>query len=64
METVIPSREAVDGFTFLADPIFLRIAKNVVESRTLAAIRDAVLPKLISGEIRVREAEVLVSERV
>jgi type I restriction enzyme S subunit len=30
---------------------------NVAQSRTLAAIRDALLPKLISGEIRVKDAE-------
>ena len=27
------------------------------ESRTLAALRDALLPKLISGELRVKDAE-------
>ena len=26
------------------------------ESRTLAALRDALLPKLISGELRIRDA--------
>jgi type I restriction enzyme S subunit len=30
---------------------------NQVESRNLAALRDALLPKLISGEIRVTDAE-------
>lgn len=34
------------------------------ESRTLATIRDAVLPKLMSGQLRVREAERLVSNAV
>jgi hypothetical protein len=33
------------------------------ESRTLAALRDALLPKLISGEIRVRDAERFLKER-
>jgi type I restriction enzyme S subunit len=31
--------------------------KRQVESRTLAALRDALLPKLISAELRVRDAE-------
>ena len=31
--------------------------KREVESRTLAALRDALLPKLISGELRVNYAE-------
>ena len=30
--------------------------KNLKESRTLVALRDTLLPKLISGEIRIREA--------
>ncbi|MEO0538274.1 MAG: hypothetical protein AAF215_30985 [Cyanobacteria bacterium P01_A01_bin.123] len=33
-----------------------RIAANENESRTLAQLRDALLPKLLSGEIRVKEA--------
>ena len=34
----------------------------VKESRTLAALRDALLPKLLSGEVRVPEAEEAVEE--
>jgi len=33
------------------------------ESSTLAAIRDALLPKLISGEIRLKDAERFLEER-
>ncbi|MDE0103113.1 MAG: restriction endonuclease subunit S [Bryobacterales bacterium] len=38
-------------------PMVGRIVENVHESRTLAALRDTLLPKLISGEIRVPRAE-------
>jgi len=34
-----------------------RITEAIHESRTLAALRDALLPKLISGELRVKNAE-------
>jgi type I restriction enzyme S subunit len=34
----------------------------VAESRTLAATRDLLLPKLMSGEVRVKDAEKLVGE--
>lgn len=44
-------------FAEIADPIFERIAQNDREDRTLAATRDLLLPKLISGEIRIRDAE-------
>jgi type I restriction enzyme S subunit len=40
-----------------------KIAQSERESRTLAALRDALLPKLISGEIRVRDAERFLKER-
>ena len=34
-----------------------RICTGLIDSGTLSALRDALLPKLISGELRVREAE-------
>jgi type I restriction enzyme S subunit len=37
--------------------MFARASKASAESRTLAALRDALLPKLISGELRVKDAE-------
>jgi type I restriction enzyme, S subunit len=41
-----------------------RVEVNAAESRTLAALLDALLPKLISGELRVPEAEAIVEEAV
>jgi len=38
-------------------PIFEGVWKHRLESHTLAALRDALLPKLISGELRVKDAE-------
>ena len=40
-----------------------RIQALRIESRTLAALRDALLPKLIRGEIRVKDAERFLKER-
>ena len=40
-----------------------KIAQNERESRTLAALRDALLPKLISGALRVKDAERFLEER-
>ena len=34
------------------------------ENRTLATLRDALLPKLMSGELRVRDAERALAEAV
>jgi type I restriction enzyme S subunit len=65
MEGVVlpPSaQDAVASFEKVAGPLDRRYAKNVEESRTLAAIRDALLPKLLSGEIRINAAEMIVGE--
>jgi type I restriction enzyme S subunit len=41
----------------LIGPIFERAIQNDLECVTLAATRDLLLPKLMSGEIRVKDAE-------
>jgi type I restriction enzyme S subunit len=51
---VIPSIEVMERFNVLIDPLFVYIRRNDNESRALAAIRDALLPKLMSGEIEVK----------
>ena len=47
-------------FGELVSPMFGRIKAAMEQSRTLAALRDALLPKLLSGEIRVADAEKIV----
>jgi type I restriction enzyme S subunit len=42
------------------EPLFARSSAAVRESRTLTTLRDALLPKLISGELRVHDAERLI----
>lgn len=53
---VIPSNEILKRFDAAVMPLFKLIHLNIEQSRTLAAIRDTLLPKLISGEIRVPDA--------
>ncbi len=64
MDVVVPSQQCAECFAHLAGPLCEKSTKNLAESRTLAAIRDTLLPKLISGEIRVKEAERFISEVV
>lgn len=52
---LLPSQQILERFYEFLRPVSSRLYS--AETRTLAAIRDALLPKLISGEIRVREAE-------
>ena len=54
---VAPSDCVMHEFEQLARPLYERIVNNVRQSRTLTALRDTLLPKLISGELRVKDAE-------
>jgi len=48
-------------FADIVRPWFSRIRAASDENKTLAALRDALLPKLISGELRVKDAECVVA---
>jgi type I restriction enzyme S subunit len=50
------------SFDAIVRPLFDQIVSNEKESRTLAATRDLLLPKLMSGEIRVRDVEALIAD--
>lgn len=50
---VIPNAEALSEFSSVISPFMKNKSLLAAESRTLAAIRDALLPKLMSGEIEV-----------
>jgi type I restriction enzyme, S subunit len=47
----------LDHFETMAEPLFSRLLSNVEESGTLVAMRDLLLPKLLSGHIRVKDVE-------
>jgi len=53
---VCPPLEVQQLFVQLLDPFWARQQQNDKESGTLAALRDTLLPKLISGELRVKDA--------
>ena len=52
-EIVIPDKNTMDSFTETVTPLFERIWANEDENTKLAEVRDALLPKLMSGEIDV-----------
>jgi len=58
----LPAEPVAQAFTELTIPSIDRIIAGIHESRTLAALRDALLPKLISGELRVKDAERFLAE--
>jgi type I restriction enzyme S subunit len=53
----LPPEPTAQALNALVQPLIERMAASVHESRGLAALRDALLPKLISGEIRVTDTE-------
>lgn len=53
---LIPDGRVLDRFGAATRPLFERILANAAESHTLEALRDVLLPRLLSREIRVREA--------
>jgi type I restriction enzyme S subunit len=52
-DVVVPDATVAVRFGTLVAPLAQRIRGNSEQSRTLAAVRDALLPKLMSGEVRV-----------
>lgn len=55
--SVVPPVEIAEKFAERADPIFRLIDENAKQSRTLATLRDTLLPKLLSGELSVGDEE-------
>jgi type I restriction enzyme S subunit len=56
-EIVIPSKQVSEEFSKFASSMAEKIKLNIRENKKLAEIRDSLLPRLISGKIRVGEAE-------
>lgn len=63
-KVILPPQDVFDQFEKTVSPLFARILSNIEESRTLAALRDALLPKLLSGELRVPPAAQLAEAKL
>jgi type I restriction enzyme, S subunit len=61
LPVLAPPFDIQQRFVELLTPFWTWQEQNEKEPRTLAAIRDALLPKLISGELRVKDAEQFVA---
>jgi type I restriction enzyme S subunit len=61
---LVPPHKVLHSFAASAQVLVDRIVHNARESRTLTAIRDTLLPKLISGEVRLKDADKVFGERV
>jgi len=55
-KVLVPDDKELQGMDKVMSPILDKIIVNEKESRTLASLRDSLLPKLMRGEVRVRGA--------
>jgi type I restriction enzyme S subunit len=62
IQLVVPSTEAIAAFNSQCLPMDDSIQSNTLETEHLTTIRDTLLPKLISGEIRIPDAEKMLEE--
>ena len=59
---VIPHSSVVVEFEDVVSPLYQQIREQEHQAQTLAALRDTLLPRLISGQLRLPEAEALIAE--
>lgn len=63
-EVVLPPDPTIRAFNRIIDSLVEQMLANVHEDRQLTEIRDLLLPRLLSGELRVRDAEHIVGAAV
>jgi len=56
-KVVVPDRATLKMASHALSPLIERIIATRIDSRTLSALRDTLLPKLISGELQVKDVE-------
>lgn len=60
----VPNEDALDRLNALCEPVWKRSLQAHVESLSLAALRDALLPPLLSGALTIGEAKTLMEQAV
>jgi type I restriction enzyme S subunit len=64
LEVVVPTAESAGKVETAVSDLTALVRRRSAESRTLAALRDTLLPQLMSGKLRVRDAERIVEDAV
>ncbi len=54
---LVPDPRILEAFQELTSGVLDRVRSSLEESRTLASLRDLLLPRLLSGELRIRDVE-------
>lgn len=61
---LLPKHSVCEAFNAFATPLLSAVFQNCKQSRTLTSLRDLFLPKLLSGELRICDAEKMVEAHV
>jgi type I restriction enzyme S subunit len=59
---VVPSKSVIETFEAIAGPLLERMRQAVLNASALATVRDALLPKLISGELRLKDVKLPIED--
>jgi len=60
--TCLPPEKTITSFGLMTGPLLERIRTNGLQAASLAALRDTLLPRLISGKLRLPEAESILQD--
>lgn len=60
--TCLPPEKTITSFGLMTGPLLERIRTNGLQAASLAALRDTLLPRLISGRLRLTEAEPVIED--
>ena len=63
-QVLVPPPDVLTAFVAQVDPLHRRVVGNLEQSRTLTSLRDTLLPKLISGEVRITDADRIINHAV
>ena len=55
LDIPLPSPKSVEAATIMIEPLFKKTLSNSTQIQTMQKLRDTLLPKLISGELRVMQ---------
>jgi len=61
LDLVVPDKQVLQAFDAATLALRLRVSANLQQAQTLATLRDTLLPRLISGQLRLPEAEAAVA---
>lgn len=62
LQTVVPDGKVLSAFHFVSAPLLAKVSENQAQAQTLATLRDTLLPRLISGQLRLPEAQGAIAE--